>query len=300
MACDRSSTVAPPAEAEPTAVAESPKPSEPEAPEEPPASEPLPPAPPDVQQLAVRRVELLAEGKVAEATNTCRSWLAKPEDDAKAEAHKCLTNVLVDQAAHSPASGVTVSSGAHRLAVGGLAGPRRFSTEEIAPAIDHLDTAAELNPADLSIHEGRLFLCVASGAYERAVTSLALSAKQYAGAEPETWLQYMVNFPRSASTEATAFAAIVVRDHPESTRALVILGGWQTVAGQTEKARASLTKAVAASPRNAMAHWRLGELLEQEGDRAASSAAFRKSLGLDGPLAEERKEAYEAFKKRKP
>ncbi len=69
------------------------------------------------------------------------------------------------------------------------------------------------------------------------------------------------------------FAEIIVRANPESARALVALGAWQTVAGETARAKASLRKATAASPDDAMAHWRMGELLEQDGESHASRAA---------------------------
>lgn len=48
-----------------------------------------------------------------------------------------------------------------------------------------------------------------------------------------------------------------------------------------------------------MAHWRMGELLEQEQDLKGASAAFRKSLSLEGPFEEERQSAYEQFAQRK-
>jgi len=193
-----------------------------------------------------------------------------------------------------------VSTSRQRIAVGGMAGPPRLSGKEIVLAVDELDKAAELHPADRSIHEGRLFLCLASGQFERGVASLELSVTQHEDAGADTWLQYMGSFPRSAAEQAVAFASIIVRAHPKSTEALVTLGGWQAVAGETAKARDSLTKAIAASATDAMAHWRMGELLEQEGDRKGASRAFRRSLSLDGPFAEERQAVYDDFVEQAP
>lgn len=267
-----------------------PPPSEPEA-------LPPPPTPPDVSQLNAGRIELLQAGKVADANRLCRTWMTKKDNEAKAEAHKCLANVLVHQAEKHPAP-VMISTGRQRVGVGGMAGPPRLSGKEVALAIDQLDEAASLNPTDRSVHEGRLFLCTVSGQFKRAVVSLELSLEQHGGADAEVWLQYMDSFTRSAAPQAVAFSEVIVQAYPKSTSALVTLGGWQAVAGQLESARKSLANAIASTPTDAMAHWRMGELLELEGDHDGAMAAFRKSLALKGAWAEERQEIFDELAQR--
>lgn len=260
----------------------------------PPTTIPLPPAPPNVTALNRRRVELLAAGKLEEAARVCETWISKPTNEARAEGHKCLANVLVKKAKDT-GSRVMISDRTARLTVGGMAAPPRFSGPELARAIDQLDEASTLAPSDLSIHQGRLFLCMASGDYTRAVESLEASLNQYEGATARTWLEYMPSFPPSAAEQASAFAELIVKANPDSSQALVELGAWQLERDEIEKAKTSLQKAISIAPKNALAHWRMGEALEKDGDRKRARAAFRKSLSLRGPLAEERREAYKRF-----
>ena len=173
----------------------------------------------------------------------------------------------------------------------------RFSGESIARAIAQLDHAAQLDPSQLSIHQGRLFLAVASGDYARAVVSLALSLKGYPDASADTWLEYVGSFPTAAATHAVAYTKLLVARYPTEASVHVDHGAWLGAAGRREEARLALQAALAIDQRNAMAHWRLGEVLESLGDNERADQHYSRSLALGGDLSEERTSAYHRFKR---
>lgn len=251
-------------------------------------------SPTTVAELETRRKWLVGRGRLGDAETLCRTWLSKEKASDRAEAHKCLANVFVARAKNG-ASGLMIAENGQRLAVGGLARPPRLSGRAATAAIDHLDEAAALHADDLSIHQGRLFLCFAAGEYGRAVSSLKASLAEHAGAEADVWLAYSSHFPTRRVEHAVAYATALTEAYPDSGKAQAQLGAWQAVAGDADAAKANLTAAAAALPEDAMAHWRLGEVLEAEGDRKGAATAYQRSLSLSGPFAEERAAAYERF-----
>lgn len=71
------------------------------------------------------------------------------------------------------------------------------------------------------------------------------------------------------------------------------------VTGMNDEAKAQLEAALKLDPRSAMTHWRLGEVLEHQGNHAGADTEYRSSLALDGDLVEERQGTYERFKKKR-
>jgi tetratricopeptide (TPR) repeat protein len=199
--------------------------------------------------------------------------------------------VLVRSATDS-GEAVAVSTAAQRLATGATAPEPRFSGAAIGQAIDQLDLAAALNPADLSIHQGRLFLALGSGDYGRAVKSLEASLRSHPQAPPEVWLEYLASFPRSKANHAAVFARLLVAQYPSHADAHVAVAAWLDVTGNEREAKQHLEQALALEPQNPMAHWRMGEVLEQFNDSEGARERYKASVAIDGELAEERRSEY--------
>lgn len=259
------------------------------------ASEPkgVDPAPStsDIEAFTEERDRLLAKDARVEVEKICRSWIERQNPIARAEGHKCWANVLVHRAADS-GEAVMVSSPGQRLAVGALVPEPRFVAAEIAPALDELDRAAAFHPADLSIHQGRLFLALGSGDYGRAVKSLQASLQAHPQAPPEAWLVYMASFPRAKAHHAAVFARALATTYPQSAAVRVALGAWLDLTGNEREAKQHLEQALALEPNNPMAHWRLGEVLEQQGQNERAREHYKASVELDGELVEERRSEY--------
>jgi tetratricopeptide (TPR) repeat protein len=245
----------------------------------------------DIAAFTEERDRLLAKDARVEVEKICRSWIERQNPIARAEGHKCWANVLVHRAADS-GEAVMVSSPGQRLAVGALVPEPRFVAAEIAPALDELDRAAAAHPADLSIHQGRLFLALGSGDFGRAVKSLTASLQAHPQAPPETWLVYMASFPRAKAHHAAVFARALVDKYPDSAPVRVALGAWLDLTGNEREAKQHLEHALQLDASNPMAHWRLGEVLEQRGANESAREHYKASVALDGELAEERRSEY--------
>jgi tetratricopeptide (TPR) repeat protein len=255
-----------------------------------------PPSQAELGELNDERRRLIAAGDLDGADKLCAGLLQRDNPIARAEGHKCSANVLVGRAVDN-GGGVMISDAAQRLTVGGVASPPRFAGESMPKAIAQLDQAALLTPADVSIHQGRLFLAFTSGDYKRAASSLELSLKQHPEAPSTTWLEYVDNFPTAQATPAIAYLRMLAAKYPNEGPVLTELGAWLTAANQTGEAKPILLKALALDDTNVLAQWRMGENLEAANDRKGAIAHYEKSLALGGPLLEERQIAYEIFKK---
>jgi tetratricopeptide (TPR) repeat protein len=186
-----------------------------------------------------------------------------------------------------------VSTAAQRIATGGAAAEPRFAGAEISRAIDQLDRAAAINPADLSIHQRRLFLALGSGDYGRAIESLEASLRAHTQTPPEVWLQHLGGFPRAKANHAAVFARAIVTKYPDNASAHVALGAWLDVTGHDKEAKYHLERALALDSTHAMAHWRLAEVLEQSSDSDGAREHYKASIALDGELTDERREEYQ-------
>ena len=242
----------------------------------------------DVTAFNEERQRLIAKNELDAADRICQSWIERRNVLAQAEGYKCSANVFVSRA-QDAGDPEMVSTARQRLAVGATAAEPRFSGPAIEQAIDQLDQAAALNPADLSIHQGRLFLVLGSGDYARAAVCLDASLRGLPNAPASTWLAYLNSFPRARASEAVEFARLLAEHYPQEADAHVALGAWLDVTGNEKEAREHLQQALKLDPNNAMAHWRLGEVLEQFNDAEAARKEYRLSAKRDGELAEERR-----------
>lgn len=254
------------------------------------AAEP-PPSAADIGAFNGERQRLIEENAFEAADKICRSWIERRNPVAQAEGHKCSANVFVRRA-QDAGEPPQVSSAAQRLAVGGVAAEPRFSGPAIVQAIDQLDRAAALNPADLSIHEGRLFLALGSGDYARAVSSLDASLHGHPHAPASAWLAYVHGFPRAQAEHAVSFARLLAAHYPQDASVHVALGAWLDLTGNEKEAKEHLERALELEPKHPMAFWRLGEVTEQFNDAEGARKRYQASVKLDGELAEERRSEY--------
>jgi hypothetical protein len=116
-------------------------------------AEPVEEAPSQAElgELNEERRRLIAARDHDGADKLCAALLQRNNPIARAEGHKCSANVLVDRAVDNGGD-VMISAAAQRLTVGGVASPPRFSGEAMPKAIEQLDQAVLLTPADVSIH----------------------------------------------------------------------------------------------------------------------------------------------------
>lgn len=97
----------------------------------------------------------------------------------------------------------------------------------------------------------------------------------------ETLVRFYLEHHITASGKAVEAAAELVEMSPEDARAHDLRGWAAFQAGDLEKARQHLQRAIALDPTLAAAHYHLGLLWEAEGRRGRAHEAFTRALDLD-------------------
>jgi tetratricopeptide (TPR) repeat protein len=210
----------------------------------------------------------------------CEGWLAKGDDPARAEAHKCLANV--ELGAH----------GEHAVrlggdAAGGFAAPG-YDEEPALRAVEHLDAAVRLAPGDLSVHQGRLHVLLLAAMYDKLIPALEESDLLYVGKDGlDAWIAVSAQLvERRELATAEKFLLVLEKRHPGDHRVAGNLGAVYGILKRNREALAWAQKAVKAAPSDPTDLWNLARLYEDAGKADRADAGYQKALALMAPGAQ--------------
>ena len=216
---------------------------------------------------------LIGAERIDEARELCSGWLGSKDATHQAQAHKCLANVEGASARTIMLEGDDVGGG--RMRPG-------FAGEAVDRALGHLDAAIRLAPADLSIHQGRLHLLMASGQFMRTAEALTDSLKSYTGQDAlEAWLDYTPRFFQARKFRAgLGFTKVLEGHYPDEHRIVANIGGFLLALQENEEALRYGEKAVEMHPKDPINNWNLGLMYEYAARIEDADKQFRKSFSL--------------------
>lgn len=218
---------------------------------------------------------LVDAGDLEGARALCSRWLQGPGQRARAEAHKCLANVVLADAGALRLEG-GADDGSGRIEAG-------FAAEPAAQALEHLNRALELTPQDLSLHQGRLHVLMTAGRYHETAAALRDSVERYAGADAlEAWLAYSPRFHEAGRyRDGIRFLEVIERRYPDDHRIPANLGAFYALLEEDAKALPYARRAVELRPGDPINNWNLGRLYDYMGEIEAADRYYRKAMKLD-------------------
>ena len=236
-------------------------------------------SPVDLDALSATRRKLVEAKRFDEALATCLSWSSRSSATDRAEARKCAANVYVAQAKRRDV-GVFISPAKDLLFEGAPAAGPIFEPPMVRKALDELDQAQRLNPLDLSIHQGRMFLALRSQDFDRAVRYLSESLSARPADPLPTWLEYLPNFKSGGADRGVKYIRLLQQKYGH--RSLVpMLGVYLVLAGKPQEAIPPLRSAVAEARSDPRPHWLLARAFEDVGQLDAADREYSKSVSLD-------------------
>ncbi len=216
---------------------------------------------------------LIRSGSHAEAKELCTGWLDDSAPSRRAEAHKCLANVSLSNAEEVRIE--QIGPAELQLSDG-------FSESAVDAALAHLESALELAPQDLSIHQGRLHVLLTARRYEPAVAALRNSIETYRGEDAlDAWLAYSQRYYDAARLEeGLAFLRVLEARYPEDHRVAANIGAFLGVLERDEAALRYSRRAVELAPQDPINNWNLGRLYDYTGEVQLADEFYGNALRL--------------------
>lgn len=240
---------------------------------------------PTATDLARRWPVLLDQKEYDAARALCTDALSAKEAAAVVEAHKCLANVALAGAEIVTVTRTGIGSG--------------YEPSDATDAVAHLEAAMQLAPQDISIHQGRLHVLMASGQGEAMVTALKDSIRRYKGRDGlDAWLDYCPGLFETGEYETgLAFTRVLLEHYPKDHRVVGNVGGFLALLERDDEAECYLRSAVALSPNDPIDLWNLGRLLHLRGKAAEADGFYLRALavGTDPDQDRERRCIYGHF-----
>jgi tetratricopeptide (TPR) repeat protein len=221
--------------------------------------------------------KLIRAGKTEEAKTLCTGWLTSPVTLKKAEAHKCLANVVLLGGKDSEVVRLEADD------VGGGEMHSGFNDAAVDEAMRYLDEALRLAPQDLSIHQGRLHLLEVSMRYDEMAKALDESCRIYQGEDAiHTWLAYPDELFESRHFRASISLLNVLDQHyPNNHVVLGNIGADYSMLKDDDKAIEYLRKAVDLAPNDPIDTWNLGRFYDLTNKIQLANQWYQKALALD-------------------
>ena len=218
---------------------------------------------------------LLRKGKVEEARNLCGEWLTSGDTAKKVEAHKCLANVAL--------TGQEVTSLEANDVGGGTLGTT-YKPEAAKEALFHLNQALQLDPQDLSVHKGRLYVLKKSVMYSEMAPALEESVTVYkqGHSELDEWLPYVAQLFHGGHYRAGLGLLDVLNKHyPNSHEVLGNIGAMHLMLKEDDQALPYLKRAVELAPTDPIDTWNLGREYDYLGNTKLADEWYQKALTLE-------------------
>jgi tetratricopeptide (TPR) repeat protein len=219
---------------------------------------------------------LIIAKKYAEARALYTAWLDSTDAVKRAEAHKCLSNVVLG----GKDKEVMILESDD---LGGAVMRGGFTEEAVDEALKHLNEGLRLAPQDISIHLGRLRLLEDSMRYEEMAKALDESCRIYQGADAlQAWVVYTSELFNDSHFRARFLLLKVLDQHfPNSHEVLGNLGAAYTMLKEDDKAIEYLRKAVELAPNDPIDTWNLGRLYDLTDKIQLADQWYQKALSLD-------------------
>jgi len=240
--------------------------------------------------------KLIGTGEIEEARTLCTDWLNSPDTLKKAEAHKCLSNVVLagkdNQVMRLEADDV-----------GGGVMYSGFIDAAVDESLKHLNEALRLAPQDLSIHQGRLHLLEVSVRYDAMAKALDESCKIYKGEDAfHAWLAYPNELHEGRHYRASISLLNILDQHyPNNHEVLGNIGADYGMLKEADKAIEYLRRAVDLAPDDPIDTWNLGRMYDFTNQDQLADQWYQKALALDTDAARRRSMAclYAQFVEKK-
>jgi tetratricopeptide (TPR) repeat protein len=217
---------------------------------------------------------LLDAKKVQQAEKLCTSWSKSPQIEKQVEAQKCLANVAL-------CKGSTISLMGNDLGGGSLGSG--YTPEAVNDALKHLNEGIRLNPQDLSIHQGRLYVLETAGRFDEMAKALDESISLYKGDNSlPDWLAYTAELADMGQARAgLKLSEVIDKHYPNSHDVVGNIGAFHNMLNEPEKALPYLRRAVELAPDDPVDVWNLGWTYDHLGKPDEADKWLSKSISLD-------------------
>lgn len=223
---------------------------------------------------ASRWQELIGAEDFARARSLCEGWLESDEKIARVEAHKCLANIEF-----AGSRGLLLEQHGEKADTvrPGFGGPG------IDRALGHLDDALELDPSDVSVHQGRIFILRASGRLDEVPAYLEKSVLMYRGPDAlDVWLGTLYPLFEEERYAAAVKGYKVLEEHyPDSAQVAANLGALYALLEKDGPAREYLEKSVTMAPDDPINNWNLARFYDFSEDLVRAEEFYLKSISLE-------------------
>jgi hypothetical protein len=224
--------------------------------------------------------KLIDGNRCEEAKKLCTPFLESKVIAEQAEAHKCLSNVVlcgneIVQLQGDDAGGGTMAGG--------------FKPEAVDAALKHLDQGIKLSPQDLSIHQGRLHLMEVSVRYDQMVKALDESCGIYKGKDAiDAWMAYAPELANLRQYQVgLEFMKVLDKHYPNNPDVIGNIGAFLNLLKRSEESIPYLQKAEQLAPNDPINAWDLGRAYDSAGKIDLADTWYKKGLSFD--MDEERR-----------
>ncbi|MFC6645630.1 tetratricopeptide repeat protein [Granulicella cerasi] len=195
--------------------------------------------------------ELSDKKQTAAAKKLCLGWESSGTHAQQVEAEKCLANLALAEGKAVQLKGNDVG--------GGTLGDG-FKPEAVNVALVHLNKGIALEPKDLTLHKGRLFLLGLSGRYAEMAAALEDTLNKLP--EPEylpDWLRYTAQLGASGDAQGgLKLLAVLDKHFPNSHEIIGNTGTMYDIQGLWPQGIPYLKRAAELAPKDPIDTWNLG------------------------------------------
>lgn len=218
--------------------------------------------------------KLIDANKCEEANQLCTAFVDSTITVEKAEAQKCLSNVVlcghdIIQLQGDDVGGGTMSGG--------------FTPEAVDQALVHLNLGIKLAPQDLSIHQGRLHIMEVATRYSDMVKALDESCDIYKGKDAlEAWLAYAPElYDLRQYQVGLDFMKVLDKHYPNNPDIIGNIGAFLSSLKKIDESIPYLQKAVQLAPGDPINAWDLGRAYDYAGQIDLADIWYQKGISLD-------------------
>jgi tetratricopeptide (TPR) repeat protein len=218
--------------------------------------------------------KLLDAKKYDEARALCTRWSKATSLATRVEAEKCLANVELAQGQILNLMGNDTGGGT--LGEG-------WTPEAVDKALVHLNKGIELDPEDLSIHQGRLHILEVTGRFNDMAKAMDESVSIYKGPNAlENWMAYDFELGDAGQAKAgLQIAEVLDRHYPNNHEIVGNMGAFHNMLKEWDGGLPYLKRAVALAPDDPLDNWNLGWSYAHLDQDAEADKWMSKAMELD-------------------
>jgi len=216
---------------------------------------------------------LLDKKDVAAAKALCSKWELAGTHEEQVEAQKCLANGVMQKGARTEIKGNDVGGGTLKAG---------YDPAAVDEALGHLNKGLALEPKDMSLNQGRLYLLETAGRYQEMAGALEDTLQHLPEEELlPYWLQYSAEMGNAGNVKGALTVTEVLAKHfPESHDVVGNMGAFHDMLKEWDLGLPFLRKAVELEPDDAIDTWNLGWALDHVGQEDEANKWMSASLKL--------------------